>query len=366
VLGKWASKAAVFSLAVSPGVSTRQSFPAMFSGLPVSVVPTPKREKGRGAAIQKVQPILAQYLKQAGYRTVAFLPNLYAFPKKFNILKGFAIIDENPMKNKMAQHVLWAAPSQIDSIIAHMSNRENTSPKFLWTHLMEPHDPYVSGPQPVDFGATPSDQYDSAVHFVDSLIDRLIQTVLSPERAGNTFLIITADHGEAFDEHERLHHGMSLFQEELHVPLLVFGPGVEPRRIDGPVSLLDIFPTIIELAGLKPVQGLWGQSLVPVLKSAKLSPRKEAIAQIMPDFKVEQWWSAYYRNNYKLIYNAEYKQKMLFDIAEDPRETADLAASMPKKVDELTGQLIRSLARCGQTADDLGFQEARANPRENP
>ena len=83
----------------------------------------------------------------------------------------------------------------------------------------------------------------------------------------NVLLVVTADHGEEFGEHGRLGHGTNLHREQIHVPLLIRWPGtLKPGRIDTPVSLIDIYPTLVELLGLPDPGTLRGRSLVPLLQ----------------------------------------------------------------------------------------------------
>ncbi len=79
-------------------------------------------------------------------------------------------------------------------------------------------------------------------------------------------LVVTSDHGEGFGEHGTMHHGRRLYDELVHVPLYVRAPGFPPgRRVAAPCSLLDLAPTLLELVGLPPSDGLDGTSLVPLL-----------------------------------------------------------------------------------------------------
>jgi arylsulfatase A-like enzyme len=103
------------------------------------------------------------------------------------------------------------------------------------------------------------------VRFADEQIGRLVATI---ERLGltrRTIVIVTSDHGEAFYEHHnKWGHGMMIYDEIMHVPLVMWGPGRIPagRRIRTPVSLVDLAPTILELAGLPPLGDVDGESQV--------------------------------------------------------------------------------------------------------
>jgi choline-sulfatase len=85
--------------------------------------------------------------------------------------------------------------------------------------------------------------------------------------AEHTAIIINSDHGEAFGEHGRTRHGFELWEPLVHVPLFFHLPGVTPRRMDAPRSMIDLPPTILELLGLPPHPGFQGKSLLPELRS---------------------------------------------------------------------------------------------------
>jgi len=93
------------------------------------------------------------------------------------------------------------------------------------------------------------DGYDNSLAYLDSQIGRLVKFLKSTPAGKNTIFLITADHGEAFGEHGAYQHGNDLHREEIHVPLIVYSPGIPAgKRIAPPVAIRKLFATVIDLA----------------------------------------------------------------------------------------------------------------------
>ena len=149
-------------------------------------------------------------------------------------------------------------------------------PQFLYVHYMAPHSPYLD--HPLEFlpgqPAFKQDQRDALyanyrgeVRYTDRMLGELFEGL---ERAGvleGAIVVLTSDHGEEFQEHGQWLHGNGLYEETLRVPLIVRAPGALPgRRIARPVSLLDVAPTLLDLAGLQAPESFHGESLRPWLE----------------------------------------------------------------------------------------------------
>lgn len=352
-LKRRAKKAAVFSRAYTPSNSTRQTFPGLFTGLfRFFIEDRGSDHKGWGPSVPANQPTLAGYLNKAGFQTITFVAWKPIFTKKSNILNGFDRIDfasAIPFRK-----LRFAAPYQIDSVIGALSEYSPERPRFIWTHLPEPHQPYRSGPRPVVYGNNDIDRYDAAFHFVDGELERLVAFALSPARKDNTVLILSGDHGQAFGEHGTQTHGASVYQEETRTPLLFFGPNLVPRLIDNPVSQIDIFPTILDLAGLPAVGALCGQSLAPVLYDANTKPEREVFIQVIPDHKGDDHNLALVYGTHKVVVFPKTGKRELYDIAEDPKELTNLAAREPGKLDEMIKKMNQYLRAHGMENPTAG------------
>jgi len=337
-LEEWSGRAAVFTRAITPASSTRQTFGALFSGLHPSLGDFPiASNRGWTVSMRDDQPKLAEYMAAAGYRTTAIVSVPWAFRAQDHGLDGFASIDSSPAARFKKRG--YAADLQVDRIISLLEAGGAAEPGFVWTHMMEPHQPYGRGPSPKRFGNKPSDKYDAALHFVDGELGRLIDYVMGPGGRGDTYLIVTADHGQAFGEHRKSLHGQSVYQEEVHVPLLVWGPGVEGRRMDGPVSLLDLFPTLLEMAGHPPAGAVCGTSLLPAIRGEGEADDREVYAEVLPDVKLGAFMVGYYKGDHKLVVLPKLEKLELYDFVADPAERKDLSTEDPGLLRAMTASL---------------------------
>ena len=146
--------------------------------------------------------------------------------------------------------------------------------RFLaWMHFVDPHDSYVRhekfppGPSPA------RGLYDGEVAYTDAQIGAVLGALEASGLAARTAVIVTADHGEGFGEHGRFRHGMTLFDEEVHVPFMVRLPGVAAARVATPRSLIDLARTTAELLDV-PASTHWrGTSLLSDLGAAPAPAR---------------------------------------------------------------------------------------------
>ena len=162
------------------------------------------------------------------------------------------------------------------------------------------------------------DRYDNNIRYVTDQVQRLVSRL-----DDNDVLVLYADHGEEFWDHGGLEHGHTVYDELLRVPLVIRAPGVAPGRIDAPVSLLDITPTILDLVGVAPAQALDGASLVPLTQgdpAAEQRFRARHHAFGRPLYGHERWgviagdkkWSTHEGD------------EALYDLSADPGEAKDL------------------------------------------
>jgi arylsulfatase A-like enzyme len=211
---------------------------------------------------------------------------------------------------------------------------------FAWFHFFDPHAQYVThegapefstkGP----FGAQRA-LYDQEVWFADKHIGRVLDYVASQPWAAETAIVMTADHGEAFYEHGMMWHGSEIWEELVHVPLFVYVPGAEPRRVSQKRSHIDIVPTILELEGAPlPEEGeIRGKSLLTDVYLPKTGEHEERDVYIdMPAGPFNGVKRAVITGpspGVKLIHSGGYNYQ-LFDLAADPDERKDLSSDKDK------------------------------------
>ncbi len=227
---------------------------------------------------------------------------------------------------------------------------------FLWLHYMEPHAAYRPSqafgglPAAVDAGREtflrewqPSNKtipavlrpddvsallalYDGELLDVDGWVGGIWDEIERQGLADRTLLVLTADHGDEFGEHGDYGHGHSVYQELNRVPLIVVGPPVtEPGRLVAePVALLDIMPTLLDVAGAPLPEPMRGQSLLPVLGGAE--PAARAVYSESPARRSSYDDKALRRGDHKLVYDLKLDRAELYDLRADPGETRDLSA----------------------------------------
>jgi arylsulfatase A-like enzyme len=177
-----------------------------------------------------------------------------------------------------------------------------------------------------------SDLYDGEVLCVDHYLGQLFERLRVLGLYEDTLIIVTADHGEGFLEHGVMGHGQALYQELVHVPLIISGPGLlRGRLIHDLVELVDIAPTILEAAGIPLTIEMSGRSFYQALSGTAGIADDTGMAELPGRMR------AFRSGPLKLIVSREGTE--LYDLSKDPRETTDLAPSRPGQVDRLRAML---------------------------
>jgi arylsulfatase A-like enzyme len=194
-----------------------------------------------------------------------------------------------------------------------------------------------------EFGKLARDSYDGEIAFVDQQIGRLLDFMADKPWAKNTVIIVTSDHGEAFGEHKLIRHGFEIWEELVRVPLIVHAPGATPKHVKERRSGIDLVPTLLDLYGVPvaaktPDDFVSGSSLVPDVFAAPGAPSEARDVFVdMPAGPNNQERRALYVGDKKLYVQAG-QRFMLYDLAADPGETKDLAATDKDAVTEMRGK----------------------------
>jgi arylsulfatase A-like enzyme len=274
--------------------------------------------------LEEANLTLAEKLHEGGYFSAAMHDTSY-FGHTAGFFQGFDQVFE--------QYGFDAddpAPT-IQQITAFLRTRQQDGrPFLLWTHMMEPHDPYRDRMSPQEFGHTPMDRYDEEIASADGSLTPVLAQLEDMSKERPLFVFVYADHGEAFGEHGVNHHSFDLHDEALRVPLLVRGPGVMPGTRDALVSLMDIHPTVLNLARRPVASPVSGLSLVPLLARGDaqgLTPpgwRTHLFGEVTPDGLFPSEQRSLYAPPYKLIHDVRRGTWELYDIARDPGERRNL------------------------------------------
>jgi len=310
-------------------------------------------------------PTLAEVLSKAGYRTLAVTARGQLDPR-FGIGRGF----ERYRADTEGQRPGVFARSVRRAL--RMMSKPDPRPTFLFLHTYEVHHPYTPDPAILDrldpgyegtlgprievrtlidinSGKRTIDAadarhieraYDGEIVSVDRAFGQLLAGLEKRGGDRGTVVVLTSDHGEEFGEHGKMGwHSHTLFDELLHVPLVVRLPGGQGagKTVDMQVRSIDIAPTLLELAGVEAPERFDGRSLMPLVRGERL--RELPAISELDDGKAPlegsnslswQGWKVYDRR--------------LYDLAKDPGERADVALDHRDRVLELGRMLHAALA----------------------
>jgi arylsulfatase A-like enzyme len=243
------------------------------------------------------------------------------------------------------------------------------APFFGWLHYFDMHEPrnYDRG----DLAET--DEYGAAMRLVDEHVGSLLDALERRGLAENTLVVLTADHGEALEDHGYTGHGRQLYDEEVRVPLVLYHPDAVPATVDDQVRTIDLAPTVLDLLDADAPEAFEGQSLLSHPDDeaderdgeadesdgfdSRLPGDREAFLTAYPEFtesvglRVPGW---------KLIREGE--EYELYDIDADPGEHRDLMAS--GRIDGTPYDDLRVRLEQWETGEEVTEQEVDSETRE--
>ncbi|MCU0692003.1 MAG: sulfatase, partial [Polyangiaceae bacterium] len=287
----------------------------------------------------KTEIMVQERLQDAGIHTMAIHCHWY-FKPQTGLGRGFTVFDLSalpPQGIDATTDTTYSADRLTDAAIRVLSDASNTSKRFYaWLHYFDPHAEYMRHEGVEKFGNKVRDMYDHEVRWTDDHLGRLLQFVEKQPWSKNTAIIVTSDHGEAFGEHKMYRHGLEVWEEIVRVPLVVYVPGLDPRRVKQRRSLIDLVPTIMNLMGV--AKGtpkgdfdlLSGTSLVPDMLSGKDAtlPQRDILVD-MPGGPFNEARRAFIHGDMKLVIAGGVRYQ-LFDLASDPEEKSDLSDDKAK------------------------------------
>jgi arylsulfatase A-like enzyme len=328
---------------------------------------------------------LAERLRSAGYHTFGVSANGWV-SHPFGFDRGF-------------DHFLLA-----DNIKAPALNRQLLPqldrlkpPFFLYVHYIDPHLPYepevawdgtplaaAERAHPVTIDevdathflhrspellARARDLYDGEIRGVDDALRAVVGRLTQRGLMAHTVLVVTADHGEELEDHGRMSHGQTVYQELLQVPLVIRSPRLPGGRRPGRASLLDVVPTLLDLLGIDPPSTSGDDALDGMSLAGQLGAHPAAASAGGADRPflsyldfVDGTGLSLIRGNHKLVLGKNPYRKQLFDLAADPHERMNLLgrAGTGAVFSQLAGDLARlfngyfrkSFERSDATIDD--------------
>jgi arylsulfatase A-like enzyme len=312
-----AARGVRFERAYASGPSTRESLPALLTSRHNSTLPA-SRVDGRTQATPPPGTALARRFRQAGYATASTLSRrgLLA-PAAYD---GF----EDTLGHGSFEP--GASPAVTDAALAWVDGRAPDRPLFLWVHYTDPHEPYAPLTRP--FGDDDVDRYDGEIAAADREVGRLLAGLAAAGR-GRAIVAVTSDHGEAFGERGLRFHATDLHDEQVRVPLVIAIPGGAPRTIDAPVSLLDLGPTLLDLAGrAAPADALDGVSLAAAVRDGAPVPPHPILSSLRKRDRLNPFDLIALRQDRALVIrDLVAGVDQVFDLARDPDRRRDLAGT---------------------------------------
>jgi arylsulfatase A-like enzyme len=315
--------------------------------------------------------MLAEVLADAGLRTGAFTGGGFV-AAEFGFNRGFSVymdgVDNSGFARSFPRAEAWLRARQ-------------DAPFFLFLHSYDVHGPYDPPPPydqryfpdyrgtvqpnrtvplinmhqrrgayedfegPIDLSDADRAEivalYDGEIAYADSFLGRLVMLLDELGELDRTLLVVIADHGEEFWDHSSMGHGHTLYQELIHVPLLMRFPGrrFAGNRPSARVRLIDVAPTILDALGLPPEASFEGRSLMPLLRGEDF--------ETLPAASESEGHISIIDDPWKLIVERSSGNVSLFNLTRDPGESQSLAALFP----EVTGRLLARLDGIGSAEE---------------
>ncbi len=347
----------VFTRAYAQAPITTVSHATIFTG----TYPQFHRVNDFGKRIPASLPVLSELLKKQGYKTAAFVGSIIldphgamapGFDRGFDTyVAGYRRRNPGDDRYKTMEH---RAEETIARALAWLGKNSN-GPFFLWIHIWDPHQPYEP---PAAFARKfPGAPYDAEIAYSDAMLGRLFAELKARKLYENSAIAVMGDHGESLGAHGEDSHGIFLYDETIHIPLLMKLPGGRSAgtRVTGRAGLVDVAPSLLDMAGLQPPAHMQGQTLVRTLGRAN-QPDRPSFAETDYPKRAFGWSSvaAWRAGNYLYV---RAPKPELYDLAADPGVKKNLADTNRALLDRLAAQ-----------ADDFRKRSAATGPeaKEDP
>jgi arylsulfatase A-like enzyme len=354
-LDQWVKSGVVFERAYSQGTGTISSMPSVLSGrYPYQLL---YEDHGNPPRISDSNRMLAEILNEdGGYATSAVSTIIYTRQNLWNLLQGFRSVDSDLATPDPAYRI--TSPQVLEKATEALANLD-AGPGFLWVHFYDVHSSYMKHPDVEGFGDDLEGLYDAELAYTDRYIGQFLDQVFERAKTRPTVVILTADHGEGFpSDRGRKTHAYGLFGELLHVPLVLWAPGLTPGSVDSPVGNIDIAATLLHAAGLAE-PGLPGRSLLDyagglrddqryIFSEKTFGGSKGLGGRIHKSATGKRW---------KYIYQFTEGREQLFDLDKDPREKSDVATQHRQMATKLRALLLDFME---QTS--MALYEERVSP----
>jgi arylsulfatase A-like enzyme len=411
-----------YDAAISNGPSTLYSFLATFT----STYPLEYKQNSTENRPILTEELTNAGYQAAGFHSNPFLSQHYGFNRGFDCYRDFTgNSDENydttdtkriilgkikralrrsPLLYEFAKEIknYWTPPytragSINNEVIRYIDDYDGINPLFLWTHYMDTHHPYLPEPKYQDLPFVPdiskwqmirlaakidlikredylieniSDNairnlralYRAQVNRVDDAVGRVMDALKKNDLYDDALIIIMSDHGDEFIEHGMLGHSPSLYDELIHVPLIIKPPADEDTHVEvitGLTSYQDIAPTVLDFAGLRPPEKMQGKSVRSSLQTGETN-RDKVISEYLhtgkriTSLRSERW---------KYILDDYHDREELYDLNADPEEQDDVRREHVDHVQDMRDMVQAHIER-EKFAEDNTYTNLDKNMRE--
>lgn len=382
-LDELATAGTTYTQAFAQGPFTTFSMPSLFTGrYPSDLQYAAFSESTVGVYIDE-EPTITTMLADAGYETAGFhsnplLSTLFGFDRGFEtfdarlplsgaeFVPGRGKILTDKLLRLVRKYPYLPAEKLTRRGLEWLDARAGDRPFFLWLHYMDVHGPYqpksgnaylnklraerlwrkaVTDPETLSTGERNRlrEWYRDEITYTDRCLGTLLDGLGERGLREETVTVVTADHGEQFGEHGRFSHPHQLYDELVHVPLLVDGPDRENETVDDVVELTDVAPTLGRAAGVQPPASFVGTPLPTATTDDETRSERRAIseADVVPTYvgslRTDRW---------KLIRTGDGEK--LYDLARDPAEETDVRDDHESVAAELSERLDDHLAAEGR------------------
>lgn len=346
-LDKLAEQSVVFTQAYAQVPLTTPSHAALLTG----TYPQFNHVEDLGAPLGPELPYLPDVLHKHGYNTAAFIGACVLDPWSRTAPgfdRGFDFYDTDFHQRKPGEdryHSVERRAEDVANRALRWLKEHPRKPVFVWLHFFDAHDPY-DPPSPFKerYAAAP---YDGEIAYTDSVVGSLLDVLRRHGLYQNSVIAIAADHGEAFGEHGEERHGMFLYDETIHVPLLLKLPAAKfaGKRVEAWVALADVAPSLLEAAGIKPPAEMQAKSVFPLVEESIIAadektktPERAIYSETEYPRRAFGWSELQSWRPGKYLY-VQAPMRELYDQSVDPDALKNLATSSKAVADTLEGQL---------------------------
>jgi arylsulfatase A-like enzyme/Flp pilus assembly protein TadD len=320
-----------------------------------------------GVPLAEDLPYAPYIFRGNGYHTAAFIGSLVLDPETRSAPgfdRGFDTYDAGFHRRRMGedryQSIERRGGEVVGRALAWLTAHQE-GPFFIWVHLYDAHDPY-DPPEPYKtrYAAAP---YDGEIAYVDAAVGKLLSWLRLRGLYDGALIAVMADHGEALGEHGEITHGIFLYDETIHVPLLFKMPQERSAgtRVDTRAELVDVLPTMLQTAGIAVPKEVQGESLLSTLKPAAARDRP-AYAESDYPHRTFGWSPLRSLRTGKYLF-IEAPRKELYDQTTDPKAEHNLSATSVAVTDTLASQLdafrqkTSTAKEAPKVSTDPGLQE---------